>query len=115
MPSFETSNSIVTEYNFTCTTDEKINQNYMTLKPFTDADVNAHQEADRRTFVLHNLIIRDEKAFASIRGRRGASSISFYKEGDTWKYWHSMQAVPDCTDLIKRGVPKKFQEGCIDY
>jgi len=114
MPYFETSDSIVTEYNFSCTTDEKIIQNYNALKPFTDIYVNA-QEADRKTFVLYNLDIEDEKALASFRDRIGGSRVSFYKEGDTWKFLHPGQAVPDCADLIKRGVPKKFQDPCIDY
>jgi len=107
-------NILITEYNFSCTTDEKINQNYNALKPFTDIYVNA-QEADRKTFVLYNLSIVGETASASIRDRRLGARVSFYKEGDTWKYLHSGHAVPDCADLIKRGVPKKFQDPCIDY
>jgi len=110
----ENGQKIFSQFYLGCTTDEKINQNYMTLKPFIDILANARGE-DRKTFVISYLSIEGETARASFSGSRTGGVVSYYKENVTWKYLHTGQEEEDCADLIKRGDPKKFQRGCKDY
>lgn len=109
------------EYTFSCTTDEKIKMNYTLQTPFIDLvlndkdffKANSNSESMRKDIAIFRLEIKDDRAIASLGGRRGGAGSFFYKEGETWKLIFQGQAAPLCSDLDKRGIPKKFQDMCL--
>jgi hypothetical protein len=99
------------KYDFACTTDAKIDENYKAHAPFIDLITNG---IERNTYAISSLSIEGERASAGVQGRRSGAVARFYNEGNIWKLIHIGQSEPDCSALEKRGVPKKFQEGCIN-
>ena len=116
--SFDGEDSLV--YSFGCTTDEKIKQNYLIHTTFidlifSDESYISYFKEDNKNFKKNNIAISGvtisgDRATASVRARRSGWGAFFYKEGNEWKLIHQGQAAPLCSDLEKRGIPKKYHE-----
>lgn len=108
------------KYSFSCTTDEKIKQNYSIQAPFIDliiSDLSFNRRGDmdfiRKNTAINELDINEDRASASVRSRRTGGVAFFYKDDNKWKLINQGQSAPLCSDLEKKGVPKKYQDQCL--
>jgi hypothetical protein len=104
-------------YEFSCTTDEKIKQSYSIQAPFIDLIISdesypkkGNMDFKRKNIAIQDLTITEDKAIASLGNKRTGWGAHFYKDNNKWKLITQGQSAPPCSDLEKRGVPKKYQE-----
>lgn len=124
---------IYLEYTFSCTTDEKLNENYAIHVPFIELIINDREflkmtssisdrellkmtsslESLKKNTAIFEINIEDDKASARVGARRSGWNAYFYKENNAWKLINQGQAAPYCSDLEQKGIPKKYQGNCL--